>query len=184
MSNSPALLPWAIASANSSLPYTMQAQLGRSAYGGLRCGQDWLWAQGFMGRVTPSPPWAGVEETMRNAESAGISDLESWSLVRLAMKESWLSPPSCRANLDAFTTVQNAIIVGRGAFGTHVDRTQADTAIGVSQNEQVPSGASVFQAYKQCNKVHGAYLGKGNHSQQESLACMAMQLTMEKTSGW
>ena len=45
----------------------------------------------------PSLLWAGTEETMRNAESAGINDLESFWLVRLAMKESWDSPPSCTA---------------------------------------------------------------------------------------
>ena len=34
---------------------------------------------------------------MRKAESAGIRDLESCLLVRLAMKASWLSLPSCIA---------------------------------------------------------------------------------------
>ena len=34
---------------------------------------------------------------MRKAESAGIRDLESCLLVRLAMKASWLSLPSCTA---------------------------------------------------------------------------------------
>ena len=34
---------------------------------------------------------------MRKAESAGIRDLESWLLVRLAMKASWLSLPSCNS---------------------------------------------------------------------------------------
>ena len=48
---------------------------------------------------TPSLLWAGMDDTMRNAESAGINDLESLWLVRLAMKESWLSPPSCTATL-------------------------------------------------------------------------------------
>ena len=41
---------------------------------------------------------------MRNAESAGMRERESWWLVRLAMKESWLSSPSCTANQRALST--------------------------------------------------------------------------------
>ena len=54
----------------------------------------------FWGRITPSGPGPGAEDSMRKAESAGIRDLESCLLVRLAMKASWLSLPSCTATVE------------------------------------------------------------------------------------
>ena len=59
-------------------------------------------------RHTPSGPGSGTEDSMRKAESAGIRDLESCLLVRLALKASWLSLASC-------TAAQRVLIIATAA---------------------------------------------------------------------